>query len=412
MNQSISKKIAFLNQTTLDSLLETADISIIQRFVESGLKILGADFGFAWWKAGTDDSHTLIYKSAEVPYEPNLPRERGGNFEAEKNKKPVFVEEVLTENYEPEYDVSPYMKSYVIIPVLYKNHIYGSLVLCFKEKRVFTEEDKGLAISLGTTAAQTITIHNLIEKESEVRKKANESRVLEQLLQEEKLKIEFIANATHEIRTPIAIIKGNVDLATRKKSGRLKSPQSALKAIDHEVMHLSNILADLTLMTYKEGEVRNKIVHEYVNLNTLVLKVVGRCKTLAYKKNISITTRKIPDMHLLGDSMYLEKMLINLVKNSIMYGRKNGHIKIVVKAQGENTLIDVIDDGIGIPEEDLPYIFERFYKVDKSHSSHKNSTGLGLAIVKWIVSVHRGTIDVKSLQKGTQVTVSLPVYAE
>lgn len=412
MNPYISKKIELLNQVTLDSLLETDDTNIIKHFVECGLKILGADFGFAWWKVDKNDMHTLVYKSAGVPYEPNLPRERGGNFKAEKYEKPVFVENVIKENYEPEYDVSSYMKSYVIIPVLYKNQIYGSFVLCFKEKNIFTDEDRGLAKSLGTTTAQTITIHDLIKKESEARKDAHESKVLKELLDGEKLKTEFIANATHELRTPLAIIKGNIDLALLPKTKKSKSAVAVLKAIDSEIKHLSGILSDLTLITSSKVNLKHRMIFEEIDIPSLIIKLAERFKTMANQRNISINIKKMPKVTIYGDGVYLEKMMANLVKNSIMYGKQNGNNLIGLKKSKDSIVISVTDDGIGISKEDLPHIFERFYRVDKSHSGDNNSTGLGLAIVKWVAEIHGGTVGVKStLGKGSVFNVTLPLKA-
>ena len=118
-------------------------------------------------------------------------------------------------------------------------------------------------------------------------------------------------------------------------------------------------------------------------------------------------------MIILGDKIYLEKMMVNLVKNSIIYGHKNGHTEIsVVKSRGFITIY-VADNGIGISEEDLSHIFERFYRADKYHTSGGNSIGLGLAIVKWIAEIHGGTVGVKSIKSknkhGSIFSVTLPI---
>ena len=411
MDQSISKKIALLNQTTLDSLAEVNILKIIERFTETGLKILGANFGFAWWKNPEDDKYKLAYKSPNTPYEPKLPREHGGNFMAEKNKTPIFVEKTIKENYEKKYDVSPYMESYAIIPIIYKNYLYGNLVICFEKEHIFTDEDKELSASLGNTTAQTIIIHRFIEQEHKTLKKAEMLKYTWKLLKEEKLKTEFIANATHELRTPLAIIKGNVDLATKGDHKKLKSTKSALRAIDHEIKHLVKIISDLTLMTSSNvWESNNKIVYKKVNLKSLVAHVAVRSKALAYKNKISIIAKNIPNIFIFGDKKYLEKMLFNLVKNSITYNKKNGYTKITVEETKDNFVtINITDNGIGISKKDLPRIFERFYRANKSRSSYAR-TGLGLAIVKWIAEIHGGEVFVKSIKnKGSVFSISLPI---
>ncbi|MFZ3085990.1 MAG: HAMP domain-containing sensor histidine kinase, partial [Candidatus Hydromicrobium sp.] len=144
---------------------------------------------------------------------------------------------------------------------------------------------------------------------------------------------------------------------------------------------------------------------------------VGRCKAIAFKKNISITARKIPSLIILGDKVYLEKMLANLIKNSIVYGNKNGHTEILAEESKGFIIISVTDDGIGISKEDLPHVFERFYRADKSHSSDGNSMsmsmGLGLSIVKWVAEAHGGKVSAKNIKnKGSVFSVSLPIKAD
>ena len=241
------------------------------------------------------------------------------------------------------------------------------------------------------------------------RKKLELAKETSRLLEEERLKIESIADATHELRTPLAIIKGNVDLAMRSQLKNPKPPKSALRAINYEIEHLSSILTDLTLITSNKVEIKNKIVFKEVNLRLLLEKVIDRCRTLAYKKNITITANKISDLTIFGDRAYLEKMLANLVKNSIDYGKINGHTEILAKESKGLITITITDDGIGIAEEDIPHVFERFYRGDKFQSSGGSGTGLGLAIVKWIAEVHGGEVSVSNTENmGSVFSVSLP----
>ena len=245
------------------------------------------------------------------------------------------------------------------------------------------------------------------------RKKLELAKETSRLLEEERLKVESIADATHELRTPLAIIKGNVDLAMRSQLKNPKPPKSALRAINYEIKHLSSILTDLTLITSNKVELKNKIIYNKVNLRLLLVRVIGRCTTLAYKKNISITANKIPDLTIFGDKAYLEKMLANLIKNSIDYGKENGHTEILAKESKGFIIITITDDGSGIAEEDLPHVFERFYRADKFQSSGGSGTGLGLAIVKWIAEVHGGEVSVKNLgNAGSVFKVSLPINAQ
>jgi signal transduction histidine kinase len=400
-------EITLLNQTFLSCLNETNKIRILKAFTETGLKIIKADFGFVWLRSSVSKKLELVYKSSNLPFEPHTPNESGRNYRAIKNSFPDFVSDtkkVTDANY-----VSKYTKSFVIVPLVHKEFVYGSMVLCSKEKRNFTKEDRELSVSLGNTVAQAMTIHDFTAKEYENLKRAEMLKYTWKLLQQEKIKTEFVANATHELRTPIAIIKGNVDLAIKSGFKNKKSPVSALRAIDHEIKHLSQIISDLTLITSGTEDLKDQIVFKEVNLKSLVLHVAKKTRTISCDKKISIIAKNIPDVVILGDKKYLEKMLINLTKNSVTYGKEGGRTEISVENSKKFVTIKVTDNGIGIAKNDLPRIFERFYRVDKSHSVAE-STGLGLPIVKWVAEAHGGKVSVKSVKnKGSVFSITLPI---
>lgn len=161
MIKSISEKIALLNRVTLESLNEQKKLQIAKKFTEAGIKIVGADFGFTWWRTGLQDDYQLAYRSSNLPYQPNLPRKYGGNYEAQRSGRPVFVTHTSKKQYSKTHDVRPYMKSYVIIPVIFQKRSYGSMVLCFRNIKEFTAEDKSLCGAIGNAMAQAMTINRL-----------------------------------------------------------------------------------------------------------------------------------------------------------------------------------------------------------------------------------------------------------
>ncbi|MDO8620246.1 MAG: ATP-binding protein [bacterium] len=282
---------------------------------------------------------------------------------------------------------------------------YENLPLETKDGRSIEVEFVSNSYMVGDTLVIQCNIRDITE-----RKRLDLIKETKRLLKEERMKVESIADATHELRTPIAIIKGNVDLALRSKGKNPKPAKSALRAINYEIKHLSSILTELSLVTSKAWELKNRILFEKIHLKSLIDVVVGRCKALAFQKNVSITTGRISDTVLMGDKMYLEKMLINLIKNSIIYGTINGHTNITVLKLSDHIVITITDDGIGISKEDLPHVFERFYRADKFHRSGGNSIGLGLAIVKWIAEGHGGSVSAGSVKdRGSTFSVSLPL---
>ncbi len=161
MRNQIADKITILNRVTLESLNETEKVKIVKNFTEASLEIVEADFGFAWWKNSESEKYQLAYQSPDIPYKPNPPRKRGGNYKASKSGEPFFVPDANKEKYTKEYDVRPYMKSYVIIPIVFQDKSYGNIVLCFKKKRAFSKQDKSICAALGNALAQALTINRL-----------------------------------------------------------------------------------------------------------------------------------------------------------------------------------------------------------------------------------------------------------
>lgn len=166
----ISEKITLLNQTTLESLNQHDKLQIIGRFTETGITILGGDFGFAYWKEEVDSNFSLVYKSQNTNFQPRLPRPDGYTSIVEKTKAPHLA--LVEKEEDPKYDFSAYMKSIAIVPAFYNDYQYGHIVVCFKEEKFFSDEDKSLSIALGNAAAQAITIHRLLKSEQDARANA------------------------------------------------------------------------------------------------------------------------------------------------------------------------------------------------------------------------------------------------
>ncbi len=374
------KKISALNQASLHFIAEENNVEIIRKFTKESIRILEGDFGFAWGKFDGTNVGKLAYKSSTTPFIPTMP--------FKKNK--FFV-------------------SYITIPIRYGDHMYGDIYICYKKKHNITEESLLLSEVIGNFAAQTITINWLGEKEHKNLTLAEKQKETEVLLAQEKLKTEFIANATHELRTPLAIMKGSVDLALLSK-GDIKAQKSSLELVSDEIDLLSGILKDLTLLTSIRRNAKDIMVLNQVKIVDLVHKIAGRLKVIAAAKKITIKTKGDSNIKIPGDKNYLEKLFLNLIKNAITYGKEGGYIEVEIQKLKNEVKIQISDNGIGISEEDLPQIFERFYRADKSHTSSGNHTGLGLAIAKWVAEIHGGSIEVKSsLGKGSQFIVLLPL---
>ncbi len=232
------------------------------------------------------------------------------------------------------------------------------------------------------------------------------------LLFQEKLKNEFIADAAHELRTPLAIIRGNVDLMLINGLNDKKSVKKSLNDINHEIEHLSELLTNLSFITSNETEDQGIVLmNQKIDISKIITHAISVCNKIAYKKKILISYKKIKGIHIIGNKKTLEMSFINLIKNAITYGKDNGYI-IIKSKLGEHYISFLIEDnGIGISNEDIPKLFYRFYRTKEAKVYKKyGGTGLGLSITKKIIEEHGGNISVESeLGKGSTFTISLPI---
>ncbi|MBQ3407752.1 MAG: ATP-binding protein [Clostridia bacterium] len=220
---------------------------------------------------------------------------------------------------------------------------------------------------------------------------------------------EFVADVSHELKTPITSIMGCAD--TLLDSEYDKEMQSKfLNVILSESNRMSKLVSDLlTLSRYDNNKNKSEIIE--IDLGDMTKKCLEKLNIEIEKKKHKIECFVTADVPLVKADKYgIERVILNILTNSIKYTPENGNIKIYVGFVYNDAYIKVIDNGIGIPEEDLPRIFERFYRVDKARARELGGTGLGLAIAKEIIEQNRGSIDIKSeFGKGTEVVVRIPV---
>lgn len=225
----------------------------------------------------------------------------------------------------------------------------------------------------------------------------------------DKIKSDFIANVSHEIKTPLTSIIGFVETL---QNGALKDPEKAdrfLSIIKKNAESLSNLTNDLLNLSELELGTK-KIEKSEFDLKELAAEVISGF-TVAFSEKggtIELNT-KGEDFMINADRFKIKVVLQNLVDNSVKYGKKNGTAILFLIEKEKEIIIDIEDDGIGIAEECLWRVFERFYRADKSRSRKITGTGLGLSIVKQIVLLHGGYISIKSrLNEDTKIVVSLP----
>lgn len=223
----------------------------------------------------------------------------------------------------------------------------------------------------------------------------------------EELRREFSANVSHELKTPLTTIKGFGELFG---SGMITEPDDIKKygsRIERESQRLLFLINDIIRLS--ELEETNEIITSNINLMSSAREAAEQLSQKAEKSDISLVFSGSETLCCNCNSNYINELFINLIDNSIKYNNPGGYVRINISDSENYAVISVKDNGIGIPDKDKDRIFERFYRVDKSHSRQTGGTGLGLSIVKHIVSYHDGKVNLKSkLGKGTEVKIYLP----
>jgi heavy metal sensor kinase len=288
-----------------------------------------------------------------------------------------------------------------------------------------------------TQTARMITSQNLNQRIQTLKVKDEISRLIDtfndmisRLDQSFRQIKQFTTDASHELKTPLTILKGEVEVALRKKR-ELHEYEQILESNLEEIDRMSKIVEDLLLLSKADiGEIRlNK---EKIHLKRFISGVTEQMKILAEPKNIQIEISNLEpqggeEIHIWADTLRMRELFFNLIDNGIKYTEPGGRILITLaketngcatplapqdKQMKEFARITVADTGIGIAEADHEKIFNRFFRVDKARSREQGGSGLGLSISRWIVEAHQGEITVESEPgKGSAFIVRLPLYS-
>lgn len=226
----------------------------------------------------------------------------------------------------------------------------------------------------------------------------------------ERTRREFVSNVSHEFRTPLTIIKGSVELLV---DGAVTEPEEVLKTylrIENETKALERLVYDLLdVSRFKSGRMQLKM--ERLNICSLAESVVSGVGVIADKKGIELVYNGEKNLEILGDPARMRQVMIIFLDNAMKFTAAGGKIVLSVLKKDDMVQISIADSGSGIAKEDIPFIFERFYKVDKARGGSSSGSGLGLSIASSIIEYHGGTIDVESdLGKGTTFTIIVPCY--
>ena len=235
------------------------------------------------------------------------------------------------------------------------------------------------------------------------------NRMIDVIRQQDEAKQSFASNVSHELKTPLASMKVLSDSLLSQEGMPEELYREFLVDITHEIERMTNIINDLlTMVKLDKNTAEMNIVN--ISINDLIEQLLKRLRPIAAERNIELIYESFRPIMADVDEVKLSIALNNLIENAIKYNKEDGWVHVSLNADHQYFYLKVEDSGIGIPEDSLGHIYERFYRVDKSHSREIGGTGLGLAITRNAVLMHRGAIKVFSTEgEGTIFNVRIPL---
>ena len=266
-----------------------------------------------------------------------------------------------------------------------------------------------LQITQADDLSRRIPIHGLSENDEIGKLITAFNQTLQRLERLFQTQNRFLADVGHELRTPLTVIKGNVSLMRRMNV----VDQEALDSIESEADRLTRLVSSLLILAQAEAG-QMHLDKKVVELDSLIFEIIQQLKILSTDR-VHFKIGEVDQLLVCGDRDRLKQVWVNLISNAVNYSPQGGTIEISMKKDGDFACVSVKDEGQGIPPEDIPHIFERFYRAEKSRtrSSGSKGFGLGLSIAYWIVHHHGGRIEVQSKEgEGSTFIVWLPLVKD
>ncbi len=237
-------------------------------------------------------------------------------------------------------------------------------------------------------------------------------QMLDQIREADEAREEFVANVSHELKTPLASMKVLSDSIRNEENVPVEMYREFMNDIADEVDRENQIITDLLKIVRLEKKTE-KFEPEPADLDVLLSETVKMVEPLAKKRGIGLTYEKLQDVTADVDSLKLSQAILNIVENAVKYNKDFGWVKLTLDKDIQFAIITVSDSGIGIPEDSVARIFDRFYRADKSHSNEITGNGLGLAISRSTILLHKGSVRVESKEgEGSTFTVRIPLIYE
>ena len=217
------------------------------------------------------------------------------------------------------------------------------------------------------------------------------------LLKLEKIRKESTSDLAHELRTPLTTIKGYLEAI---EDGKIEVNQESIAEMQEETQRMTTLIEKLNEFADAQNKVFNLKI-EKLNLTPIIEKIIKQQQGALSEKNINLDLKLEKEHFIKGDQSSLFQIFNNIIENAIKYNKKDGKIELKAVENRNSLVLYIQDSGVGISQDDLPFVFERFYRADKSRNSKNQGTGIGLAVVKELMEAHQGKIEVESNESGT-----------
>ena len=344
------------------------------------------------------------------------------NFKVMQTRKPVILSNAPTRfsDFHTEPHAQAGIRSWLGVPLIFGDELIGMIALDKQEEDFYTEEHAQIAQAFAAQAASAIFNAQLYDQLSdyaaqlEIRVQERTSELAsanEQLKELDRLKSKFVSDVSHELRTPVTNLNLYLDLLQRGKQEQWPRYFDVLR---EQVNRLRQLIEDILDLSRLDLAANTKIEMEPVDLNEIINLVVVAHKLRAEKSGLQLNFKPYESSALvLGERNQLVQVITNLVVNSINY-TNTGHIRLICNLEAKRNMIcvEISDTGMGIPQEDLNHIFDRFYRGQETSQLTIPGNGLGLAIVKEIVQQHNGEIEVSSIVgAGSTFRIYLPILS-
>ena len=350
----------------------------------------------------------------------NMMRQQPGDFPGENQQKAVYVNEqkVLTlywKRISAENQLDSELYNYFKDNV-YKAIIFSALIVIFLviilsyllskkiTRPLIKVKNAALEVAQGNYQ-QNIQNKGDDELTELVRAFNLMTKKLEKL---EKIRKESTSDLAHELRTPLTTLKGYLEAV---EDGKLQVNQEIIIEMQEETERMTNLIEKLNEFANAQNKIFN-LNMQRINLYSIVNKIIKQQQKFMAEKNIDLTVNLDKNLYIQGDRDSLFQIFNNIIENAIKYNVENGSIELKSTKNVNNLIIYIKDSGPGIKEKDLPYIFERFYRADKSRNSSNKGTGIGLAVAKELMEAHQGKIEVESSKEGTAFKLIFPITAD